>query len=51
MNPETIVVLPELKAYIDPLTPDEHDALERSILAELGWTAEQIDALQAPQAI
>ena len=34
MNPETIVVLPELKAYIDPLTPDEHDALERSILAE-----------------
>ena len=23
-----------LKAYIDPLTPDEHDALERSILAE-----------------
>ncbi len=26
--------LPELKAYIDPLTPDEHDALERSILAE-----------------
>ena len=34
MNPEDIVVLPELKAYIDPLTPDEHDALERSILAE-----------------
>ena len=34
MNPENIVVLPELKAYIDPLTPDEHDALERSILAE-----------------
>ncbi len=34
MNPETIVVLPELKAYIDPLTPDEHDALERSLLAE-----------------
>lgn len=34
MNPETIVVLPELKAYIDPLTPNEHDALERSILAE-----------------
>mgnify|MGYP003533524668 FL=1 len=29
-----ITVLPELKAYIDPLTPDEHDALERSILAE-----------------
>ena len=34
MSPESIVVLPELKAYIDPLTPDEHDALERSILAE-----------------
>ena len=34
MNPENIVVLPELKAYIDPLTPEEHDALERSILAE-----------------
>ena len=34
MNPENIVILPELKAYIDPLTPDEHDALERSILAE-----------------
>ena len=34
MNPEDIVVLPELKAYIDPLTPDEHEALERSILAE-----------------
>ena len=34
MNAEDIVVLPELKAYIDPLTPDEHDALERSILAE-----------------
>ena len=29
-----IVVNPELKAYIDPLTPDEHDALERSLLAE-----------------
>ncbi|RKJ99483.1 plasmid replication/partition related protein [Alicycliphilus denitrificans] len=34
MNPEDIVVQPELKAYIDPLTPDEHDALERSILEE-----------------
>ncbi|MDH0201624.1 plasmid replication/partition related protein [Comamonas aquatica] len=34
MTPEEIVVLPELKAYIDPLTPDEHDALERSILDE-----------------
>ncbi|PVE43577.1 hypothetical protein [Limnohabitans planktonicus] len=29
-----ITVLEELKAYIDPLTPDEHEALERSILAE-----------------
>jgi hypothetical protein len=29
-----ITVLEELKAYIDPLTPDEHAALERSILAE-----------------
>ena len=29
-----IVVNEELKAYIDPLTPDEHDALERSILTE-----------------
>jgi hypothetical protein len=29
-----ITVLEELKAYIDPLTPDEHQALERSILAE-----------------
>ena len=29
-----ITVLPELKAYIDPLTPDEHDALARSIRAE-----------------
>ena len=29
-----ITVNPELKAYIDPLTPDEHLALERSILAE-----------------
>jgi len=29
-----IVVKEELKAYIDPLTQDEHDALERSILAE-----------------
>ena len=34
MSPEEIVVLPELKAYIDPLTPDEHEALERSILDE-----------------
>ena len=29
-----IVINEELKAYIDPLTPDEWDALERSILAE-----------------
>jgi hypothetical protein len=29
-----IVVNEELKAYIEPLTPEEHDALERSILAE-----------------
>lgn len=29
-----ITVLEELRAYIDPLTTEEHDALERSILAE-----------------
>src|SRR3954471_4038176 len=29
-----IVVNEDLKAYIDPLTPDECEALERSILAE-----------------
>jgi hypothetical protein len=29
-----ITVSPELKAYIDPLTSDEYDALERSILSE-----------------
>ncbi len=29
-----IVVNAQLKAYIDPLTPDEHDALERSLLSE-----------------
>jgi len=29
-----ITVNPELQAYIDPLTPDEHDALERSMLVE-----------------
>jgi len=29
-----ITVLEELRAYIDPLTPAEHAALERSILAE-----------------
>ena len=32
--PMDIVVNEELKAYIEPLTPEEHDALERSILAE-----------------
>lgn len=30
----TLTVNEELRAYIDPLTPEEHDALERSILAE-----------------
>ena len=30
----TITVNEELKAYIDPLTPEEYDALERSILNE-----------------
>ncbi|GLS16311.1 plasmid replication/partition related protein [Hydrogenophaga electricum] len=36
MNQPTpnIVVNEELKAYIEPLTPDEHAALERSLLAE-----------------
>ena len=34
MNPTDITVLPELQAYIDPLTPEEDEALERSILAE-----------------
>ena len=29
-----ITVNEELLAYIDPLTPDEYDALERSLLAE-----------------
>ena len=29
-----IVVNEDLKTYIDPLTPEEHEALERSILAE-----------------
>jgi hypothetical protein len=29
-----IVVREDLKAYIDPLTPDEHAALERSLLSE-----------------
>src|SRR5574343_1294383 len=33
-RPMNIIVKEELKAYIDPLTPEEHDALERSILAE-----------------
>ena len=29
-----IVVRDDLKAYIDPLTPEEHEALERSLLNE-----------------
>ena len=29
-----IIVNQELKAYIDPLTPDEHESLERSLLTE-----------------
>ena len=29
-----IVINQDLKAYIDPLTPEEHEALERSLLAE-----------------
>ena len=29
-----LVVNPDLKAYIDPLTPEEHEALERSLLTE-----------------
>jgi len=29
-----IVIQEDLKSYIDPLTADEHDALERSLLAE-----------------
>lgn len=33
-SPHQIRVLPELRQYIDPLTPDEHEALERSLLAE-----------------
>ena len=34
--PMNIIVNEELKAYIDPLTPEEYEALERSIKAE-GW--------------
>ena len=34
MNSTTITVNPDLLAYIDPLTPDEHSALERSLLNE-----------------
>jgi len=33
-TPSDITVLPELLAYIDPLTPEENEALERSILEE-----------------
>ncbi|HNZ90529.1 MAG TPA: plasmid replication/partition related protein, partial [Acidovorax sp.] len=29
-----IVINAELKAYIDPLTPEEHESLERSLLTE-----------------
>ncbi len=29
-----IVIDPEIQAYIDPLTPEEHDALERSVVTE-----------------
>lgn len=32
--PMNIIVNEELKAYIDPLTTEEYEALERSILAE-----------------
>ncbi len=32
--PMNIVVNEELKAYIEPLTPEEHEALERSLLTE-----------------
>ena len=32
--PMNIIVNEELKAYIDPLTPEEYEALERSIVAE-----------------
>jgi len=34
LHPMNITVNEELRAYIDPLTPEEHAALERSILAE-----------------
>jgi hypothetical protein len=33
-RPMNIVVNAELKAYIDPLTAEEHEALERSLLAD-----------------
>ena len=33
-TPRDITVPPELQAYIDPLTPEEEEALERSLLAE-----------------
>lgn len=32
--PMNIIVNEELKAYIDPLTPEEYESLERSLLAE-----------------
>ncbi|MFJ1298597.1 hypothetical protein ACILG0_01450 [Pseudomonadota bacterium AL_CKDN230030165-1A_HGKHYDSX7] len=34
LPPMNIVINEELRLYIDPLTPDEHAALERSLLAE-----------------
>ncbi|MDP4299300.1 plasmid replication/partition related protein [Leptothrix discophora] len=34
MSDTRIVIDPEIQAYIDPLTPDEHDALERSLVTE-----------------
>jgi hypothetical protein len=34
MTTQNIVVNPDLKAYIDPLTAEEHASLERSLLAE-----------------
>lgn len=33
-SPMNIIVNEELKGYIDPLTPEEYESLERSILAE-----------------
>ena len=33
-EPMNIVINEDLRAYIDPLTPEEFEALERSILTE-----------------